>query len=134
MEFCQASAEVSVEETTYFGLSLKKGTPGSSSTDRVDQAGANISKVRRPSRIAELPPVSAAIAAPMPSVNPNSAVQLGFSNTPSRLTNSCTLILPMRVRPLVRGRVVRHVIGDRPPVKDAAAGRTAAAITPKRRS
>ena len=100
MEFCQASAEVSVEETTYFGLSLKKGTPGSSSTDRVDQAGANISKVRRPSRIAELPPVSAAIAAPMPSVNPNSAVQLGFSKTPSRLTNSCTLILPIGCVPL----------------------------------
>src|SRR3954451_16080314 len=96
-EFCQASAEVRVEDTTYFGVSLKNGTPGSSSTDRVDHAGANISNVRRPSRIAELVEVNEAIAWPMPSVKPNSAVQLGFSNTPSRLTNSCTLIVPTQV-------------------------------------
>ena len=34
---------LSVPETTYFGLSLKNGAPGSSSTVRVDQAGSNIS-------------------------------------------------------------------------------------------
>src|SRR3954452_5087720 len=96
-EFCQASAELRVEDTTYFGVSLKKGTPGSSSTDRVDHAGANISNVRRPSRIAVLPAVNPPIAWPMPSVKPKSAVQLGFSNTPSRLTNSCTWILPTGV-------------------------------------
>ena len=34
---------VSVEETTYFGVSLKNGAPGSSSAVRFDQAGSNIS-------------------------------------------------------------------------------------------
>jgi hypothetical protein len=37
------SARSSVDETTYFGDSLKNGAPGSSSTVRVDHAGANIS-------------------------------------------------------------------------------------------
>src|SRR6476620_12569798 len=97
VEFCQASAEVRLEETTYFGVSLKNGTPGSSSTDRVDHAGANISNVRRPSRMAELVEVNEPIAWPIPSVKPNSAVQRGSSNTPSRLTNSCTLIVPTGV-------------------------------------
>src|SRR5487761_2343724 len=41
-----------VEATTYLLVSLKNGAPGSSSAVRVDQAGANISNVVRPSRIA----------------------------------------------------------------------------------
>ena len=36
-------ASASVAETTYFAVSLKNGAPGSSSTVRVDHAGANIS-------------------------------------------------------------------------------------------
>src|SRR5215211_1856313 len=89
VEFCHSSAESRVEETTYFGVSLKNGAPGSSSAVRVDQAGQNISQVRRPSRMASLADVKAPIARPMPSVNPYGAVQRGSSNTPSTLTNFC---------------------------------------------
>ncbi len=46
------SASVSVEETTYFCVSLKNGAPGSSSSVRLDHAGSNISYVVRPSRMA----------------------------------------------------------------------------------
>ena len=56
-----ASASVSVEETTCLAVSLKNGAPGSSSAVRVDQAGANISKVVRPSRM----PVAGAVSAPI---------------------------------------------------------------------
>jgi hypothetical protein len=59
-----------VEETTYFVVSLKKGAPGSSSTVRVDHAGANISKVLRPSRMPVADPVSAPIEADRSSGNP----------------------------------------------------------------
>jgi hypothetical protein len=34
---------VSVPDTTYFGVSLKNGAPGSSSAVRVDHAGSNCS-------------------------------------------------------------------------------------------
>jgi hypothetical protein len=44
--------------TTYSWVSLKKGAPGSSSTVLVDQAGANISYVVRPSRMAVALPVA----------------------------------------------------------------------------
>src|SRR4051812_35833198 len=96
-EFCHAAVERSVDETTYLTVSLKNGAPGSSSAVRVDQAGANISQVSRPSRMAELDPVIAPMVAPMPSVKPHGAVQLGSSKTPSKLTNSCTPIVPMTV-------------------------------------
>ena len=56
-------ASVSVPETTYFGVSLKNGAPGSSSTVRADHAGSNISYVMRPSRM----PPDRAVAAPMAS-------------------------------------------------------------------
>src|SRR3954452_14406875 len=96
-EFCHAAVERSVDETTYLTVSLKNGAPGSSSAVRVDHAGANISQVSRPSRMAELDPVIAPMVAPMPSVKPHGAVQLGSSKTPSKLTNSCTPIVPMTV-------------------------------------
>ena len=53
------------EPTTYLWVSLKNGAPGSSSAVRVDQAGANISNVVRPSRIALAEPVIAPIASPI---------------------------------------------------------------------
>ena len=59
-----------VEETTYFWVSLKNGAPGSSSTVRVDQAGANISNVVRPSRMPEADPVSSPIEDERSSGNP----------------------------------------------------------------
>src|SRR5581483_5683275 len=58
-------------------------------------------KVVRPSRMARLAEVSAAVAAAMPSANPYGAVHRGCSNTPSRLTNSCTAIVPMISRSIV---------------------------------
>src|SRR5215469_3844300 len=70
------------------------GAPGSSSAVRADHAGANISNVRRPSKIAWHEPITAPRAAPIWGSNPNSNVQDGSSNTPSRLTNSCTLVTP----------------------------------------
>jgi hypothetical protein len=94
-EFCQAGS-VSVDDTTYLVVSLKNGAPGSSSTVRWDQAGANISYVVRPSRMPSLPPVARAIAAPIRGSNPNGNVQVGASITPSRLMNSCTRIGAMR--------------------------------------
>src|SRR5690348_8955595 len=88
---------VSVEDTTYFSVSLKNGAPGSSSTVRVDHAGSNISNVERPRRIAFDPPVIPASVSPIFGSKPYSKVQLGFSLTPSREMNSCTRILPMIV-------------------------------------
>jgi len=77
------SGSCSVELTTYFGVSLKNGAPGSSSTVRVDQAGANISKVVRPSKIAVAEPVIAPMVSPIFGSKPKSAVQVGLSKTPS---------------------------------------------------
>ena len=90
-------------ETTYLGDSLKNGAPGSSSAVRVDHAGANISKVRRPSKIARQVPVMAPMASPILGSNPNSNVQDGFSYTPSRAMNSCTLIAPTVINSVVSG-------------------------------
>src|ERR1039458_2538909 len=86
------SAVSSEPETTYLGDSLKNGAPGSSSAVRGDQAGANISNVRRPSKIAWHEPVIAARASPILGSKPNSNVQDGSSKTPSREMNSWTLI------------------------------------------
>src|SRR3954471_23007478 len=86
---------VSVEETTYFVVSLKNGAPGSSSTVRVDQAGSNISYVVRPNRIPSERAATAAIASPIFGSKPYSAVHVGASITPSRLMNSCTCIAPI---------------------------------------
>src|SRR3954469_2702564 len=83
------SALVSVEETTYFLVSLKNGAPGSSSALRCDQAGSNIWYVVRPSRMPAQPAVMAASCSPICGSNPNSKVQTGASITPSRLMNSC---------------------------------------------
>src|SRR5450759_3512363 len=88
------SAVSSEPETTYLGDSLKNGAPGSSSAVRADHAGANISNVRRPSKIAWHVPVIAPMASPILGSNPNSNVQDGSSKTPSRALNSCTLIAP----------------------------------------
>ncbi|HZR48776.1 MAG TPA: hypothetical protein VFB06_04585 [Streptosporangiaceae bacterium] len=41
-EFCHTGS-VSVDDTTYFVVSLKNGAPGSSSAVRLDHVGANIS-------------------------------------------------------------------------------------------
>jgi hypothetical protein len=54
---------VSVPDTTYLRVSLKKGAPGSSSTVRTDHAGSNISYVTRPRRM----PVERAVTAPIDS-------------------------------------------------------------------
>ena len=88
---------------TYLGDSLKNGAPGSSSAVRVDHAGANISKVRRPSKIARQVPVMAPMASPILGSKPNSNVQDGFSYTPSRAMNSCTLIAPTVINSIVSG-------------------------------
>src|SRR6185437_12777229 len=84
-----------VPVTTYLVDSLKNGAPGSSSTVRVDQAGANISYVRRPRSSPSLALTIPPIASPIFGSNGYSAVQRGSSITPSRLMNSCTAILPM---------------------------------------
>src|SRR3984957_2950366 len=89
--------------TTYLGESLKNGAPGSSSAVRGDHAGANISKVRRPSKIARQVPVMAPMASPILGSKPNSNVQDGFSYTPSRAMNSCTLIAPTVINSVVLG-------------------------------
>src|ERR1700733_2785775 len=89
--------------TTYLGDSLKNGAPGSSSAVRADQAGANSSKVRRPSKIARQVPVMAPMASPILGSKPNSNVQDGFSYTPSRAMNSCTLIAPTVINSVVSG-------------------------------
>ena len=89
--------------TTYLGDSLKNGAPGSSSAVRADHAGANISKVRRPSKIARQVPVMAPMASPILGSKPNSNVQDGFSYTPSRAMNSCTLIAPTVINSIVSG-------------------------------
>src|SRR5215472_17139211 len=81
-------ALVRVDETTYLGVSLKNGAPGSSSAVRDDHAGSNISYVRRPSRIASHAPVTAAIASPILGSNPKSNVHLGSSMMPSSEMNS----------------------------------------------
>src|SRR3712207_3628140 len=84
----------SVEETTYFVVSLKNGAPGSSSTVRVDHAGSNIWYVVRPSRMPWQRSVTAPITSSIPGAKPKSAVHLGSSITPSRLMNSCTWTAP----------------------------------------
>jgi len=81
--------------TTYLVVSLKNGAPGSSSAVRPDQAGANISKVLRPNRIAEELPVMPARVSPIFGSKPYSNVKLGSSNRPSRERNSCAWIWPM---------------------------------------
>src|SRR5260370_39311578 len=88
---CGDSSE---QEATYLGDSFMNGAPGSSSAVRVDHAGANISNVRRPSKIAWHEPITAPRAAPIVGSNENSNVQDGSSKTPSRAVNSCTLIAP----------------------------------------
>src|SRR5689334_22385328 len=96
-EFCQTGSAVdraSVDDTTYLVVSLKNGAPGSSSAVRLDQAGANISYVVRPSMIPSASPVTRPRASPIRGSNPNGNVQLGASMTPSRLMNSCTRIEP----------------------------------------
>src|SRR5690349_17599942 len=92
-EFCQTGS-ASVDDTTYLVVSLKNGAPGSSSAVRLDQAGANISYVVRPSRIPSASPVTRPRASPIRGSNPNGNVQVGASMTPSRLMNSCTRIDP----------------------------------------
>src|ERR1700729_1682756 len=89
------SASCNVPDTTYFGVSFMNGAPGSCSAVRRDHAGANSSKVWRPSRIALHGPMIPPMASPIFGSNPYSIVQRGASNTPSRLMNSCTRIWPM---------------------------------------
>src|SRR4029077_12433744 len=89
------SAFWSVPDTTYFVESFMNGAPGSSSAVRPDQAGANISNVRRPRSSPSLAPMIAPIASPIFGSNGYPAVQRGSSMTPSSLMNSCTAILPM---------------------------------------
>src|SRR5260370_1711462 len=93
------SAVSSEPETTYLGDSFMNGAPGSSSAVRVDHAGANISNVRRPSKIAWHEPITAPTAAPNLGSNENSNVQEASSKTPSRAMNSCTLIAPTVISP-----------------------------------
>ena len=84
-----------VPDTTYFGVSLKNGAPGSSSAVLDDHAGSNISYVVRPSRIPSQCAVTAPIASPIRGSKPYSNVHVGASITPSTLVNSCTWISPM---------------------------------------
>src|SRR5215472_1122886 len=85
----------SVEETTYFMVSFMKGAPGSSACVRADHAGSNISYVVRPSRIPWQPAMAPPSAAPILGSKPYSKVHVGSLITPSRVMNSCTLMLPM---------------------------------------
>src|SRR5262245_95941 len=71
-------------ETPYLGASFMNGAPVSSSAVLVDHAGANISNVRRPSKIDLHDPITAPRASPILGSNPNSNVQDGSSKTPSR--------------------------------------------------
>ena len=82
--------------TTNFSVSLKNGAPGSSSTVRSLQAGANISNVVRPEqdRVATASVIAPSVS-PIFGSNPNSNVQLGDSKTPSREMNSCTAMVAM---------------------------------------
>ena len=59
------SSTSSCEPTTSFSVSLKNGEPGSSSTVRSRQAGANISYVVRPSRMVLASPVIAPRVSPI---------------------------------------------------------------------
>ena len=88
--------------TTNFSVSLKNGAPGSSSTVRSRHAGANISWVRRPSRIVSDCSVIAPMVSPIFGSKPNSKVQLGDSKTPSAEMNSWTAMVAM----VVSSRVV----------------------------
>src|SRR6266566_9817621 len=87
-EFFQMSPFFKVLETTYFGESFMNGAPGSSAAVRLDQAGANISNVRRPSRIALHGPMACAMASPILGANGYPKVNDGSSMTPSREMNS----------------------------------------------
>src|ERR1700722_11612252 len=98
---CVAAGE---PETTYLGDSLKNGALGSSAAVRADHAGANSSKVRRPSKIAWHVLVIAPIDSPIRGSTPNSNVQDGSSKTPSRAMNSCTLIALMVISSAASGR------------------------------
>src|SRR5215468_3302535 len=100
VEFRQV-ASLSVEETTYFGVSLKKGAPWSSSWVRLDQTGSNISYVVRPSRIARERSVSALMASPILGSKPKSNVHVGASTMPSSVVNSWTKIAPSEAIPLL---------------------------------
>jgi hypothetical protein len=71
------------------------GAPRSSASVLADQAGANCSKVRRPSRMAEEPPMIAPIASPIFGSNGKSKLHAGFSMTPSRVMNSWTALVPI---------------------------------------
>src|SRR5262249_25878403 len=88
------SAVCGEDETTYLGDSFMKGAPGSSSAVRVDQAGANSSKVRRPSKMALLDPMICPMASAILGSKEESNVQGGASITPSNVMNSCTPIVP----------------------------------------
>src|SRR5438270_8152843 len=92
-------ASFSVVETTYLGESFMNGAPGSSAAVRGDHAGSNIVYVLRPRRIASQPPMRAPIAVPILGSKSKSKVQRGSSLTPSRVMNSCTTILPIRLMP-----------------------------------
>src|SRR5580692_9102920 len=124
--------------TTYLGESLKNGAPGSSSAVRGDHAGANISKVRRPSKIARQVPVMAPMASPILGSKPNSNVQDGFSYTPSRAMNSCTLIAPTVINSVVSGPAwrARHpydqdlAANSSPPAPQAGRQHSSGAIEP----
>src|SRR2546430_14757151 len=87
-EFCQISPFFSVLDTTYLGESFIKGAPGSSAAVRLDQAGANISNGRRPSKIALHGPMACAMAYPILGANGDPKVNDGASMTPSREMNS----------------------------------------------
>src|ERR1700722_10724487 len=127
-------------DTTYLGDSLKNGAPGSSSAVRPDHAGANISNVRRPSRMAWHDPVIAARAPPIAGSKPNSNVQDGSSKTPSRAMNSCTLIAPTVISSIFSGPAwrARHpydqdlAANSSPPAPQAGRQHSSGAIEPSR--
>src|SRR5215469_3379836 len=100
-------------ETTYLGDSFINGAPGSCSAVRVDHAGANISNVRRPRRIALHEPIAVPMAAPILGSKPYPNVQDGSSKTPSRAMNSCTLIVPTVISSISVPRALSITKGDR---------------------
>src|SRR3954451_19899844 len=108
---CCHVGSVSVDDTTYFVVSLKNGAPGSSSAVRVDHAGSNISYVVRPSRMPRARFVSSPIASPIFGSNPYSNVHVGASMTPSRVMNSCTWISPTADLPVDPASPYRRALG-----------------------